>query len=52
MKNTSFDVSQKKNTRKAYLDEGKIWDDSDSDDEEVENLALMAISDITSSSNP
>ena len=52
MKNTSFDVSQKKDTGKAYLATGKSWDDSDSDDEEVENLALMAISDKASSSKP
>ena len=41
--NTSYDVSQKKKIGKAYLAEGKSWDDSDSDDEEVGNFALMAI---------
>ena len=51
-KNTSYDVSQKKNSGKAYLAEGKIWDDSESVDEEVGNLALMAISDNPSSSKP
>ena len=48
-KNTSYDVSQKKKTGKAYLAKGKSWDDSDTDDEEVGNLALMAISDNPSS---
>ena len=52
IKNTSFDVSQKKKTGKAYLATGKSWDDSDSDDEEVGNLALMAISDNASSTKP
>ena len=51
-KNTSYDVSQKKKTGKAYLAEGKSWDDSESEDEEVGNLALMAISDNPSSSKP
>ena len=51
-KNTSYDVSQKKKTCKAYLYEGKSWNDSESEDEEVGNLALMAISDNPSSSNP
>ena len=49
-KNTSYDVSQKKKTGKAYLAEGKSLDDSESEDEEVGNLALMAISDNPSSS--
>ena len=44
-----YDVSQKKKTGKAYLVEGKRWDDSES---EVGNLALMAISESTSSSKP
>ena len=52
IKNTSYDVSQKKKTGKTYLAEGKSWDDSDSDDEEVGNLALMAISYNISSSKP
>ena len=52
MKNTSFDVFQKKDTGKAYLAVGKSWDDTDSDDEEVENFALAAISDEASSSKP
>ena len=51
-KNTSYDVSQKKKTGKAYLAEGKSWDDSESEDEEVGNLALMAISDDPLSSKP
>ena len=51
-KNTSYDVSQKKKIGKAYLAEGKIWDDSESEDEEVGNLALMAILDNPSSSKP
>ena len=42
----------KKDTRKAYLAVEKSWDDTDSDEEEVENLALMAISDNASSSKP
>ena len=49
IKNTSYDANQKKKTCKAYLAEGKSWDDSESDDEEAGNLALMAISDTTSS---
>ena len=49
-KNTSYDVSQKKKSGKAYLTEGKRWDDSESEDEEIGNLALMAISDNPSSS--
>ena len=52
IKNTSYDVSQKKKTCKAYLAEGKSWDDSESEDEEVGNLSLMAISDNPSSSKP
>ena len=42
----------KKDTGNAYLDVEKSWDGSDSDDEEVGNLALMAISDNSSSSKP
>ena len=52
IKNTSYDVSQKKKNGKAYLAEGKSWDDSQSDDEEVGNIALMAISENTSSPKP
>ena len=37
---------------KDYLTEGKSWDDSESEDEEVGNLALMAIFDNPSSSKP
>ena len=51
-KNISYNVSQKKKKIKAYLAEGKSWDDSESEDEEVGNLALMAISDNPSSSKP
>ena len=51
-KNTSYDVSQKKKSGKDYLAEGKSWDVSESEDEEVGNLALMAISYIPSSSKP
>ena len=51
-KNTSYDASQKKKLGKAYLDEGKRWDDSESEDEKVGKLALMAISDNPSSSKP
>ena len=51
-KNTSYDVSQMKKTGKAYLAEGKSWDDSESEDEEVGNLVMMAISDNPSSSKP
>ena len=43
---------RRKKTGKAYPAEGNSWDDSESDDEEVGNLALMAISDSTSSSKP
>ena len=50
--NTSYDVNQKRKTGKAYLAEGKSWDDSESEDGEVGNLALMAISDNPSSSKP
>ena len=35
-------------TGKAYQEEGKSWDDSESDEEEVGNIALMAISASTS----
>ena len=42
----------KKDTGKAYLAVEKSWDDSDSDDEEDGNLALMAISNNSSSSKP
>ena len=52
IKNTSYDVGQKKKTSKPYLAEGKSWDDSESEYEEVCNLALMAISDNPSSSKP
>ena len=52
MKNTLFDVSQKRDTGKAYLAVGKSWDDTNSDCEEVENFALMTISDKASSSKP
>ena len=45
-------MNQKKKTGKAYLAEGKSWDDSESEDEKVGNLALMAISDNPSSSKP
>ena len=45
IKNTSYDVSLKKKTCKAYLAEGKSWDDSESEDQKVGNLALMAILD-------
>ena len=51
-KNTFYDVSQKKKTDKAYLDERKRWDGLESEDEEVGHLALMAISDNSSSSKP
>ena len=50
--NTSYDVSQNKKTCKAYLAEGKSWDDSESEDEEVGNLTLMAISENHSYSKP
>ena len=43
IKNTSYDMSQRKKTGQAYLAEGKSWDDSKSEDEEVDN---------PSSSNP
>ena len=52
IKNISYNVSQKKKNGKAYLDEGKSWDDSETEDEEVGNLALMAIPDNTSSPKP
>ena len=52
IRNTFYDVSQKKKTGKAYLAHGKSLDDSESEDEEVGNLALMAISDNLSSSKP
>ena len=43
---------RRRNQEKAYLAEGKSLDDSESEDEEVGNLALMAISDNPSSSKP
>ena len=51
-KNTSYDVSQKQKSGMAYLAAGKRWDDSESEYEEVGNLALMAISYNPSSSKP
>ena len=45
-------MSQKKKICKAYLAEGKSRDDSENEDEEVGNLALMAISDSPSSLKP
>ena len=53
IKNTSYDVNQKKKTEKAYLVEGKSWDDSESDDEEVGNSCTHGYkSDNTSSPKP
>ncbi|KAK1397029.1 hypothetical protein POM88_006892 [Heracleum sosnowskyi] len=42
-KKTSYTTNQKSKPGKAYLAEGKSWDDSESEDEEVDNLALMEI---------
>ena len=42
----SNDSYQKKKTGRAYVAEGRSWDDSESEDEEVGNLALMANSEI------
>lgn len=44
-KKNSYDSNQKSKSGRAYLAKGKSWDDSDSEDEEVGNLALMAIED-------
>ena len=52
IKNTSYDISQNNKAGKAYLAEGKSWDDSVCDYEEVGKLALMAISESTSSPKP
>ena len=40
----------RKNSERAYLAKGRSWDDTDSEDEEDENLALMAIDGKASSS--
>ncbi|XP_074351444.1 uncharacterized protein LOC141690552 [Apium graveolens] len=50
-KKNSYDSNQKDKSRRAYLAKGKSWDDSDSEEEEVSNLALMAIGDSNASPN-
>ncbi|KAL8095394.1 hypothetical protein AgCh_036748 [Apium graveolens] len=50
VRNNSYDSNQKSNSERAYLANGRSWDDTDSEDEEVGNLALMAIDENTSSS--
>ena len=47
-----YNALLKKQSGRAYIAEGKSWDDSDNDDEESGNLALMASSDIASTSKP
>ena len=46
----SYDSNQKSKSERVYLAKGRSWDDTDSEDEEVENLALMASNASTSSS--
>ncbi|KAL8124816.1 hypothetical protein AgCh_012462 [Apium graveolens] len=46
----SYDSNQKSKSERAYLAKGRSWDDTDSEDEEVGNLALMASDANTSSS--
>ncbi|KAL8103453.1 hypothetical protein AgCh_027874 [Apium graveolens] len=50
VRKNSYDSNQKSKSERAYLAKGKSWDDTDSEDEEVGNLALMAIDENTSSS--
>ena len=45
----AYESNQRSKPGKAYLAEGKSWDDTDSEDEEVGNLALMAFEDNHSS---
>ena len=50
VRKNSYDPNQKSKSGRAYLAKGKSWDDTDSEDEEVGNLALMAIDGNASSS--
>ncbi|KAL8125672.1 hypothetical protein AgCh_013075 [Apium graveolens] len=50
VRKNSYDSNQKSKSERAYLAKGRSWDDTDSEDEEVGNLALMAIDGNTSSS--
>ncbi|KAL8105347.1 hypothetical protein AgCh_029223 [Apium graveolens] len=50
VRKNSYDSNQKSNSERAYLAKGRSWDDTDSEDEEDENLALMAIDGKASSS--
>ncbi|KAL8155978.1 hypothetical protein AgCh_001147 [Apium graveolens] len=50
VRKNSYDSNQKSNSERACLAKGRSWDDTDSEDEEVGNLALMAIDGNTSSS--
>ena len=50
VRKNSYDSNQKSNSERAYLENGRSWDDTDSEDEEEGNLALMAIDGKASSS--
>ena len=50
VRKNSYDSNQKSKSGRAYLEKGKSWDDTDNEDEEVGNLALMAIDGNASSS--
>ncbi|KAL8091512.1 hypothetical protein AgCh_033945 [Apium graveolens] len=50
VRKNSYDSNQKSNSERAYLAKGRSWDDTDSEDEEEGNLALMAIDGKVSSS--
>ncbi|KAL8119695.1 hypothetical protein AgCh_016979 [Apium graveolens] len=50
VRKNSYDSNQKSNSERAYLEKGRSWDDTDSEDEEDDNLALMAIDGKASSS--
>jgi Zinc knuckle len=45
-------TNQKSRQGKAYVADEKTWDDTDDDEDEVVNLALMAIEDKASTSKP
>jgi hypothetical protein len=49
---TFASATQKGKPTKAYVAEGKSWDDTDSDEEEATNLALVANEDIPWSQRP
>ncbi|KAL8116056.1 hypothetical protein AgCh_022517 [Apium graveolens] len=50
VRKNSYDSNQKSNSERTYLAKGRSWDDTDIEDKEDGNLALMAIDGNTSSS--